>query len=269
MQNNKVNISKHRLVKLILISTLIFFCLCQIVYAAPPDVDPSRFSDTAAGFQHFYLNLVPYIQKVVTDSVVTDFSTTLWKFFAVILIVWTMTIYVMRGADFSELFTVIFMIMITHILMINFDSITSALWSWSEAFATGIQKSAIGVSDEFFAPRYIWNLVTSFSWSAENFLLHPQNVFAAIMLSLASVGISVLAFFASVWALWGYSIAKIIGLMFVPTLLFDWLSWLFDGWLRFFFGFLLFNVIAKANLMIAIIALSAYFGLPANQICSI
>jgi len=189
-------------------------------------------------------------------------SQTLWKFFSVMIIIWEVTMYSFRGVDFPELFKIFFLIAITNVLMMQFDEMTAALWGWSEAFATGIQVSAIGVEDQFFAPRFIWNWVTSFSWSdAENVLLHPTNTLMMVGLAILSFLLSALSFTATAWGLWGYSLAKMVGLMFIPTILFEKLSWLFDGWLRLFFGFLIYNILAKATLMLVVIAIAGYAGL--------
>jgi hypothetical protein len=37
---------------------------------------------------------------------------------------------------------------------------------------------------------------------------------------------------------------------------------LFDGWLRFLFGFLLYSVIARVNLTLVVLALSSLYGVP-------
>jgi hypothetical protein len=242
-----------------LLGCLLLLGIVGVAYAAPTPVDPSQFEGTASGFQHFYTYIAPFIKKIVTHSVITDFSLTLWKFFTVMMICWQLYLYVFKGAELIDFFNAIFLISIVHVLMVQFDLLTSALWSWSEGISSGIQISAIGVSDDFYAPRYIWNLITSFNWSAKNILLYPEQVAACVMLGIAGVILSVCSFFATVWAMWGYSLAKIIGLLFIPTLLFEPLSWLFDGWLRFFFGFLLFNIVAKATLMLVLIALAAFF----------
>lgn len=234
--------------------------------AAPQQIDPASFENTTSGFQHFYQNITPYVENVITSSAISDFATTLWKFFSVVLIVWQVGQGVHKGFDIGKVIGTLFLISVVRILMLNYDQMTAALWSWSEGLSTSIQTSAIGVDDEFFAPRYLWNLLSSINWDSGNILFHLQNVIASIFLGVAALLLSVLAFFASAWALWGYSIAKMIGLTFVPLILFERLSWLFDGWLRFFFGFLIYNVVAKAMLMLVIFALSAYFNIPADTV---
>ncbi len=57
-----------------------------------------------------------------------------------------------------------------------------------------------------------------------------------------------------------------VGWMFIPMIMFERLSWLFDGWLRFFFGFLIYGVMARANLVLVAIVLKAFFNLPSFSV---
>jgi len=246
---------------------LLTLFVANAVNAEVTDIDHGSFESVSHGFNQFYAYLAPFIQKVVHSSALKDMSEMTWRFFAVTLLVWEMTMYSLRGIDFPDLFKVVFLIAITHVLMVQFDTMTTALWEWSESLSTAIQVGAIGVNDEFFAPRFIWNLITSFSWSDMGYLLlHPVNVVLLIGVSLTSYLLSALSFIVLIWGLWGYSLAKMIGLIFIPTILFEQLSWLFDGWLRFFFGFLIYNILAKAALMLVVIAMAAYAGLSPSAI---
>lgn len=256
----------NTLVKAVILLFLSSILVFGTAYSTPPAVDPASFETASYGFQSFFQYIAPFVEKVVASSAITDFSFTLWKFFAVVLLVWEMAIAALSGFDFSKLFATIFIIVVVRILMLNYDQLTAALWSWSEGLATSIQTSAVGADDEFFAPRYLWNLLTSISWDSSNFAFHMQSVLAELFLGLLSALLCIASFFASIWALWGYSIAKMIGLTFLPLLLFKRLSWLFDGWLRFFFGFLVYNVLAKAMLMLVIFAVSSYWKLSPNSI---
>ena len=40
------------------------------------------------------------------------------------------------------------------------------------------------------------------------------------------------------------------------------MSYLFDGWVRLFTGFLVYGVIARANLILTVLAIKAFFGIP-------
>ena len=45
----------------------------------------------------------------------------------------------------------------------------------------------------------------------------------------------------------------------MPFLLYERLSWLFDGWLRFFFAFIVYAIISRLNLALVAMAFASYF----------
>ena len=78
--------------------------------------------------------------------------------------------------------------------------------------------------------------------------------------------LSIISFLSSCWALYGYALSKIIGLFFIPFLMLEKTSFLFDGWVRFFCGFLIYGIIARANLVLTMIAIKTFYGIPTNTI---
>ena len=73
--------------------------------------------------------------------------------------------------------------------------------------------------------------------------------------------LSVFAYVSVIWGFWGFTLAKLVGLIFIPTLLYERLSWLFDGWLRFFIGFLVYYIIARLNVVLVACSIALYFGI--------
>jgi len=163
----------------------------------------------------------------------------------------------MQGIDFVSVFKILFLILMTRALMNQYDLLTDALWDWSDSFAGGLQRSVFGEANVFWLAKYIWNISTGFSFHVSS-LLHPSVFFAQLSASVMAFLLALLAVFSTVWSLWGFVLTKMIGFMFLPCLMFKPLSWLFEGWLRLFFGFLLYNVLARANLILVVIALKSY-----------
>ncbi|EVT82339.1 hypothetical protein Z046_32890 [Pseudomonas aeruginosa VRFPA09] len=56
---------------------------------------------------------------------------------------------------------------------------------------------------------------------------------------------------ASMWSELGYGLAKIVGVVFIPFYMLESTRPLFDGWLRFFVGFIILNVILKATMVLS------------------
>ncbi len=239
---------------------------CSTCLADPPKNDPKDFVETVSAFKHFYTGIRDGIHAITTDPAFIDATNIEWKFFSAVLIIMIAVKYALSGVQFSEIFSTVLLICFTRVLMNDYDPLTTALWGWSEGMASMIQHAVLSQTDQFYGPRYIWNLITSMTVSPANFLFNPAGVLAGlIVLTVASL-CCILGFFAGMWGLYGYSLAKIVGLIFVPTLLFERLSWLFDGWLRFMFGFLIYNILARANLMLVVIGIGAYFHVPNNVV---
>jgi type IV secretory pathway VirB6-like protein len=60
--------------------------------------------------------------------------------------------------------------------------------------------------------------------------------------------------------MWGYVLCKIIGIFFVPFLMIRRTEFLFDGWLRLYCGFLVYGIIARANLILVVLSIKTFFG---------
>jgi len=233
---------------------LISLLFANIVYAAP---DPGSFIDTASALVRFFHGTQHAVHQVIFSPELSGFALTLWKFFTAIGIIWLMVLYAMEGASFSKIFGFLFMALITRFLMAQYDPLTSALWEWSETFAGGIQKAAVGTDDIFYLPRYIWDSVLANFVSFPSFL-KPFAFLTSLFWAIIIFLLVILSLIATMWALWGYALMKMIGFMLIPCLMFKPLSWLFDGWLKFFMGFLLYNIIARANLVLIVVSLEQY-----------
>jgi len=81
-----------------------------------------------------------------------------------------------------------------------------------------------------------------------------------VALSVCLALLSALAYVSVIWGFWGFTLAKLIGLTFFPTLLTQRFNWLFDGWLRFYAGFLMYYIIARLNVVLVAISLAVYFN---------
>ena len=145
--------------------------------------------------------------------------------------------------------------------MLNYDSITGSIYNAFTGFATGIQRVGVGNTDVFFVPGFIWKVIQGIS--LEDVSLWRGGLAAIIgvlSMTVMSAVLAVLAAFASMWGTWGYYLTKCIGMVFVPTLLFKPLSFLFDGWFKLFFGFLIYSVVARVNLVMVAILLEQHFN---------
>jgi hypothetical protein len=168
----------------------------------------------------------------------------------------------MNASNVLEIFAVILLIVITRVMLDYYDYLTSVCWSWGEGIAGGIQMAVIGNSDPFFLPGFINDTIKGITASDVSFLDGLAIWLGALLVFVAVALLSIASFFCTMWALWGYALAKIIGLFFIPFIMLKRTTVLFDGWCRFFLGFLVFGIIARANLVLTVLAIKCYFHIP-------
>lgn len=224
----------------------------------------TSFAGIKAGWAAFLANIGTLTSAGLASLVASGIPDILWSFFALILFVWTVTRWVFNDATFFDGLHMVVLLLMTRVLMASFDLLTSAIWDAGVGIGDAIQLGMVGTTDLFFGPSFITKVVNNIVWPPFGVNLAADILLALsiVTLGVVSVILSALAFIAAVWGFWGYTLAKLIGLIFIPTLLYERLSFLFDGWLRFFFGFVFYLIIARLNLVLVASSFAIYLGLP-------
>ncbi len=170
--------------------------------------------------------------------------------------------WMMAESDTWDLMATFFLVVVVKLILSSFDTLTEAAHHLATGVGSAIQEPIVGTADVFFPASYISNLISNFSYLPVNIFEAMATIMGTIVLSAAGLALGVVAFFTAAWGTWGYAVAKLVGWFFVPFLLVPRLSFLFDGWLRFFVGFLVYDVLARVNISLCLVLLSKYFGLP-------
>lgn len=249
--------------KRLLITIILFAVIFPCAAMAEP---PPTFSESMGRFNTFMQNTGVLLDNILADGNIGNFVTIMWTTIAIYLIVLTAAKWVLGDLSIFDLIHPLLMVLVTRIMMENYDYLTSLCWDMSEGIAGGIQQAAIGNSDPFMLPGFINDVMEGIEyndvswWSAFWTFVSANVVFTLVFL------FSVLGFIANVWSLWGYALSKIIGLFFIPFLMLKRGSFLFDGWMRLFTGFLVYGVIARVNLLLTVLAIKSLFGIPGYTI---
>lgn len=247
--------SKWMTVFLLVFSIFVFPAVSWAV--VPPSV-----SEAMLSMNTFMQSASAATNNIMSNPGLGSFIDAVWSAFAVILLVMALSKYALNASHLLEVFTVILLIVITRVMLDYFDYLTSVCWSWGEGVAGGIQMAVIGNSDPFFLGGFVNDLAKGITMSDVSILDTVAMWLTSLLVILVVALLSVCSFFCTVWALWGYALAKLIGLFFVPFIMLKRTTVLFDGWCRFFLGFLVFNIIARANLVLTVLALKCYFHIP-------
>ncbi len=185
-------------------------------------------------------------------------------FLTIAIYVFSMVVakWMMRQADVFEVVSVVLLILVVSTIQTFYSRITETLHSLSLDLASAIQEPVVGTTDIFFAPAYLHNIMTNISLTPLDFFVSITSLLSIGGVFLVSGLLSVLAFFTVAWGTWGYVVATLIGWVVIPFLMVPRLAFLFDGWFRFLVGFLVYDVIARLNISLALVLITGYFDLP-------
>jgi hypothetical protein len=256
----------HRQLAQRTVSAFLLFMLLTFqlsAFSAPTDF--GDYVPIQSGFDNFLAKVSAITSTAITAPNYVIAVDMLWTFFAFLLVMWTMFKFALKGANFQDIVAVVIMCMMTRVLIATYDTLTGGIWEFGDGVGRAIQQAMVGTSDRFFAPAFITQLIQAMHMPSYGWL-DIFNAFygalATFLIGILSVVLSMMAFIASIWGLWGYTLAKIIGLVFIPFLLYERLSFLFDGWLRFFLGFVVYALVARINVVLVVVALAMYYGIP-------
>jgi hypothetical protein len=243
---------------------LSFFCVALSAFTpAYADIaNPGDVGGMGALFNAFSNVIRTEVWPALQATPAYAFAESLFAFFTAILLIELVFRFMMSGVTLAEVLEKIFFIALVRCLMLVYDDGTAAMWGWADAFGGSIQQAAVGTDELFFVPAFISGIMNKFSFLDLSIFDGIMVVLSLVVLSILTTILSVLSYFAVAWGVWGYTVAKLLGWMFVPLMMFKRLEFLWDGWFRFFMGFLMFTVMARVQLSLTAIIFRLYFNLP-------
>ncbi|MEM7083753.1 MAG: type IV secretion system protein [Pseudomonadota bacterium] len=256
----ELRINRFAVISAAVITYLVFFI--PTAFAG----DYSDYGDAHTAFGTFLDSVEDLLDAVLAPgSNAAAFIEAFFLFGVIYKLVTVIAKYMLLAGELIDVFQAIILIAIVRALLDFYGPVTSALFSWSGDFASAIQEPIVGTGDVFFVTEYIQNIIAAITHEDTSIWDGIKIAFATMLLSGTLLILSILAFFAVAWAVWGFALSKLIGWMFIPFLLFERTAFLFDGWLRFMVGFLLYAVIARVNLVLVLVLFASYFGLPLDS----
>lgn len=255
MRKRKQTIILLVLVAVVLGLTCVFIGAAN---AAPPP-------DTAAAMGRmntFMQNVGVVLNNILNNGNLQSYVNAMWNAFTIMILVAALAKWNFGGIRTYEIVHPLLLILITRIMLNNYDMLTGLFWDWSEGIAGGIQNAVIGNSDPFFLTGFVEDVVAGIETSDVGILDGLRLWIAGFIITTIILLLSLLSFLASTWALYGYALSKILGWFFVPFIMIQRLAYMFDGWVRLFTGFIVYGVVARANLLLAVLALKSFFGIP-------
>lgn len=236
-------------------------------FAAKPDQSSSAIAD---GFNKFVNKIDSLTTAGVQQPDFVEFVDYLFLSLATILCILTMYKWSFGATGLVDIFTTVILILMVKSLMVGYLDGMAALWNIATGVAGSIQKGMVGTDDLFFAPKFLSKVMENVTFSGGSWTAPFKAMKGALIVFVSSglmLLLSMLSYISAVWGLWGFQLAKLIGLLFFPSLLFEKISFLFDGWLRFTWGFIIYYIIARLNVVMVACSLALYLGvgIPPSQ----
>ncbi|HJV61880.1 MAG TPA: type IV secretion system protein [Albitalea sp.] len=219
------------------------------------------------------------VQRVTTVVQGRELQTVAMRLFAVLalsLFILKCTGWALRGFQLADMVHTMILILMTGAILAGYPSIVSAIFDATQyvgqALLAGIAGVPFSTADPAALPTKLVQMLSGIGDSVvancSSSLLHPLacikdavvSLIVALVLSVVLALLCIMIMVVDIWGFWLYAIALAIGPVMLPFTLYKRLAFLFDGVLRFFFGTVIYVVIAHVNLGLVAVAILTSLG---------
>jgi hypothetical protein len=185
---------------------------------------------------------------------------TLFMSLAVLLFVWKFAGFALRGFDLVDALELSFSVFFVYIMLSSYTTLVQAIATAGSAIGDALGGAISGADDNQTLAESIFSLLLQLTllpkcgglldcikWG----WLSIQTVMVA---DIAILLLGVVATVVEVWMHWSVQIAYGVGWVTIPLLLVRSLSFLFDGWLKFFLAAIFYDIIAKVTLAMVLLS---------------
>lgn len=252
--------------------------------AAPAHAAP--FNNAFMQMRDYQDAIVQRVSAVVTGPDLNRVAVTLFLVLALALFVLKCTGWALRGFQLADMVQTVVQIMLTGLMLGSFTTVVPAIFNAAlfvgQAMLAGLAGLSFGSSEAASLPAALTSMLARYGGSISpdcHVGWNPLNVLDCIkggVVSMVSTLIMaavltvlcIAVMLVDIWGFWLYGIALAIGPVLVPFTLYKRLSFLFEGWLRFFFGTVVYVILAQVNLALFAVALLTYLGTTAQAVAS-
>jgi len=235
---------------------------------------------------HLEDQIVARVTAVVQGGEVGHVAATLFTVLALALFLIKCTGWALRGFRLDEMVATVTRIMLTGVMLGSFTFIVPAIFNATlyvgYALLAGITGIAQGSPEAVAMPTSLVDVLVKYGfhiapnchigYNPFRILACIQDgavqVVAALAMSLVLMALCVAIMLVDVWGFWIYGIALAVGPVLVPFTLYERLAFLFEGWLRFFFGVVIYVILARVNLALVAVAILSFWGATPSAIGS-
>ena len=240
--------------------------LSLLAWAAPAHAaDVPVLTEIFKDFQSITDQVTDHINTALGLPSIGQIVHVLFSALALGLFVWRFAGFALRGFDLLDILELMLTIFFVYILLRSYREIFPAIFGAGRHVADLIASALIGVDSKKSLAESIFGLLFNFSFEpscsgTDCVGSGILSIVAAIVTYVAIIVLGIIAALVELWTVWGFQIAFAVGWVTIPLLLYERLAFVFDGWLKFFFGMLIFTLVAKVNLALVLLGLQMVSG---------
>lgn len=154
--------------------------------------------------------------------------------------------------------------LLVSVALLSYPTLTATLSDLGTGIGGLMQQAMLGDDDPFY-PLFRVMSATENVQFPEFDSMWALNASKLLGLVLAYLGVMVLIIvvaLVTVWAFWGYTLMKLVGIFFLPFLLVPKTAAWFDNWLAIFLGFIAFEMLARIGVSMTTLAIYIALGIP-------
>jgi TrbL/VirB6 plasmid conjugal transfer protein len=207
------------------------------------------------------------VAKALTTDAVKNVANTLFVALATSYFIWTFAGFALRGFDMLALLETMMTILFVLLLMTSYSTIVTTIFGGGRSIATLLGTSIIGAAADTSLSQAILENFSRMSFEpmcdggllgclGSGILAMVATVLGWVLLIL----LGVLAVLIDLWVTWSFEIAFAVGWVTIPFMLYERLGFLFDGWLKFFMGTIVYALVANANIALVYLSIQMMLG---------
>lgn len=213
---------------------------------------------------NFFVGIKEYVTDVLNDSTLNYFIWSLMLFFVFLVVVIEIVKFIFDGLDMIRIFEASLWCFFSFGLYALYPHMTNAIWNAGTGIGDVFQEIAVGNKDPFFLPMWTWKTLNSALVSEVSIWDSIGTILIAFLWGITVILLSFVMWLASLYAVFGYAMSKIIGLLFIPFIMISGTRKFFDAWLRFFIGFVMLSILLRISAILIAILIKAQFSTAIN-----
>ncbi|EGS4262604.1 hypothetical protein P0664_004746 [Salmonella enterica] len=221
--------------------------LLGVSYAVFAEVTAYEHSIT----QMFNKEIGVTVNRILQDSVIETWSQTMAWFLGFITIGWALVTYIKDSEIFPFVYACI-LFFIFWFLYASYEPIVSAFMDLFIALGQSMYKAAMGnvTGDEIVdAVRKAVSMPTTDIWDSIDLIM------VAVLWEVAVAFLAMAVYFADIFVIVGGSLAKIVGVLFLPFIICPWTHGAFNKWCSFFAVFGVFSIFLQITSIIVMVVM--------------